>query len=104
MLEISGWLGGMLLAACGLPQAIKSCRQKHSHGLSIWFLLMWLGGEVLVLAYVLPKWHWPLIFNYGANIILVIVILYYKLWPKGLASQAPVEALDLRVQPRKTHN
>ena len=82
MLETVGWLGGILLAACGLPQAIKSYRQKHSYGLSIWFLYMWLGGEVLVLVYVLPKWHWPLIFNYAANILLVIVILYYKIWPK----------------------
>lgn len=88
MLEGIGWLGGVLLAACGLPQAIKSYRQKHSHGLSLMFLLMWLGGELLVLVYVLPKWHWPLIFNYAANIALVSVILYYKLRP-----QAPFNAL-----------
>lgn len=81
MLEAIGWLGGALLAACGLPQAIASHRQKHSYGLSIWFLLMWLAGEVLVLAYVLPKGHWPLIFNYAANIVLVLVILRYKLRP-----------------------
>lgn len=81
LMESVGWLGGVLLAACGLPQAIKSYRQKHSFGLSIWFLLMWLLGEAFVLIYVLPKGHWPLIFNYTANIFLVIVILYYKLRP-----------------------
>ena len=81
MIETMGWLGGVLLAACGLPQAIKSYKQKHSYGLSIWFLLMWLLGEVFVLIYVLPKWHWPLIFNYSANIVLVLIILYFKLRP-----------------------
>lgn len=86
MLESLGWLGGALLAACGLPQAIKSWRQKHSFGLSIWFLLMWLFGEIFVLIYVLPKWHWPLIFNYSANIVLVLVILYYKLRPGAHAT------------------
>ena len=83
IIETMGWLGGALLAACGLPQAIKSYRQKHSYGLSIWFLLMWLLGEVFVLIYVLPKWHWPLIFNYSANIVLVLIILYYKLRPSA---------------------
>lgn len=93
MLETAGWLGGALLAACGLPQAIKSYRQKHSYGLSLWFLLMWLLGEILVLAYVLPKWHWPLILNYTANIILVAVILYYRLRPTktSLPEMAPQE-------------
>ena len=81
-LEIIGWVGAFLLATCGLPQAIKSWRQKHSYGLSLWFLLMWMAGEVLVLIYVLPKWHWPLIFNYTTNIVFVTIILYYKLWPK----------------------
>ena len=84
MLESIGWIGGVLLASCGLPQAVKSYRQRHSYGLSLWFLLMWLWGEILVLAYVLPKGHWPLIFNYAANICLVLVILYFKLWPKTL--------------------
>lgn len=81
MPEIVGWLGGFLLAACGLPQAVMSYRQKHSYGLSWWFLFMWLAGEMLVLAYVLPKKHWPLIFNYSANIVMVLFILYYRVRP-----------------------
>ena len=82
MLETIGWIGGFLLAACGVPQAFMSYRQGHSYGLSLWFLLMWLAGEIMVLTYVLPKMHWPLIFNYTANIALVLIILYYKLWPQ----------------------
>ena len=57
MLEAMGWLGDALLAACGLPQAIASYRQNHSHGLSIWFLLMWLAGEVLVIVILRYKLH-----------------------------------------------
>ena len=81
-LEMIGWIGSVLLASCGLPQAIKSYRQQHAHGVSLIFLIMWLFGEVLVLIYVAPKGHWPLIFNYTVNILFVVIILYYRLWPK----------------------
>lgn len=81
-LEIIGWIGAIAFGICGLPQAIKSKKQGHSGGISAIFLSLWLIGEVTTLIYVFPKAHFPLIFNYLMNILFVLVIFYYKLFPK----------------------
>jgi uncharacterized protein with PQ loop repeat len=81
-MEIIGWIGSILLAFCGLPQAIESYRTKSSDGLTWGLLLMWFWGEIFTIIYIIPKWHWPLIFNYTANIIFLVIIIYYKLFPK----------------------
>lgn len=82
MLEYIGWIGSILLAFCGLPQAIESYKTKSSAGLTWGFLIMWGVGEILTVVYIIPKWHWPLIFNYTANIIFISIIVYYKIKPK----------------------
>ena len=81
-METIGWIGSILLAFCGLPQAIESYKTKNSDGLTWGFLLMWGVGELFTIFYIIPKWHWPLIFNYTANIIFIGIILYYKIKPK----------------------
>ena len=80
-MENIGWIGSLLLALCGLPQAIESYKTKSSEGLTWGFISMWFVGEILTVIYIIPKWHWPLIFNYTANIIFLSVILYYKIKP-----------------------
>ena len=81
-METIGWLGSILLAFCGLPQAWESYKTKSSEGLTWGFILMWFMGEIFTVIYIIPKWHWPLIFNYTANIIFLSVIIYYKIKPK----------------------
>ena len=80
-MEIIGWTGSILLAFCGLPQAWQSYKQKHSHGVSWGLLILWGLGEVFTIIYILPKWYWPLLFNYISNLIFIGVIVYYKLKP-----------------------
>jgi len=77
-METIGWIGGILLAFCGLPQAVESYKTKNSDGLTWGFLIMWGVGELFTIVYIIPKWHWPLIFNYTANIIFISIIVYYK--------------------------
>jgi len=79
--EKIGWLGAILFALCGLPQAIQSIQDGHSNGISWVFLLMWLVGELLTLYYVWKKDSklLPLLFNYVLNIIFVGIILFYKI-------------------------
>lgn len=84
MLEFIGWIGGAAFAICGLPQAIKSYKEKHSDGLAWGFLLLWLTGEICTTIYVIPKGHLPLIFNYAFNLIFLFVIIYYKIYPKKI--------------------
>jgi len=80
-MEIIGWIGSLLLAVCALPQAILSYRQKHSEGISHGMLFLWGLGELFVLAYVVWKMDLPLIVNYGANLIMILIIGYYKYFP-----------------------
>lgn len=82
-MEIFGWIGSALFAMCGLPQAAQSAREGHSRGLSWLFLLMWFFGEVFTLVYVWPKMDVPLLANYCTNMVFLLVILFYKLFPRG---------------------
>jgi uncharacterized protein with PQ loop repeat len=81
--EIMGWLGSICLAICGIPQAWQSMKDKHSHGISWGFVLLWAFGEIFALAYVYDKLDLPLLLNYATNILILAVILYYKISPKN---------------------
>ena len=81
-MEIIGWLGSILLAFCGLPQAIESYKTKSSEGLTWGFLFMWFVGEIFTIIYILPQMVLPLLFNYTANVIFLSIIIYYKINPK----------------------
>ncbi len=81
-MELIGWAGSILFAACGIPQAYESYNKGNSNGLTWAFLLMWLGGEVLTLIYIIPKLDWPLLFNYSCNLLCLLLILRYKIKPR----------------------
>lgn len=77
MIEFIGWTGAFLLATCGLPQLVKTFKTRNFDGLSLVFLFWWLFGEILILFYVMQKaFRWPLILNYGINIIIIFIILF----------------------------
>jgi len=81
ILDAIGWIGSSLFSLCALPQTITVWRNKHGHGLSWAFLLMWLLGEILCLIYtslqqIVPV---PLVVNYIVNLAMLIVIIYYKI-------------------------
>ncbi len=75
-----GWIGSIMLAFCGLPQAWESFRTKSSDGLTWGFISMWLIGELCTFAYILPKMDLPLLVNYSANIVFLSVIVYFKIF------------------------
>jgi uncharacterized protein with PQ loop repeat len=81
-MEMIGWFGSILLAFCGLPQAIESYKTKSSEGLTWGFIGMWFIGEIFTIIYILPQMVLPLLFNYTANIIFLSIIIYYKINPK----------------------
>ena len=82
LFEILGWLGSICLALCGVPRAIMSYKDRHSHGISWGFLILWAFGELFALAYVYDKLDLPLLLNYAVNILIVGVILYFKVRPE----------------------
>ena len=79
MTEIVGWLGSSALALCALPQVIQCIKTKSAEGVNLAFLLLWLFGEIFTLLYVLIQhgFDYPLLFNYGLNIIFISIILYF---------------------------
>ena len=82
MLELIGWLGSIALSFCGAPQAYKSYFDKHSIGISSSFIWLWMIGEVMQLIYVFEKHDMPLVFSCLMNMVFIIIITYYKLYPK----------------------
>ena len=91
--EFSGWIGGILLAFCGVPQAIQSWRDGHSNGLNWAFISLWGIGEGLTLIYVIPKIDWPLILNYSSNLVTLAIIVWFKVCPRVYRESSLVEAI-----------
>jgi uncharacterized protein with PQ loop repeat len=85
ILDIIGWLGSICFAICALPQAYSSWKHKNSDGISWGFLILWLVGEVLTLTYILlTTAQLPLIANYCLNFVFLVVIIWFKVYPRPL--------------------
>lgn len=70
MTNVLGWVGSVCFALCGAPQAAKCVWQGHARGLSLWFLGLWLAGEICYVAAVLTEFGWVawMMVNYTLNI------------------------------------
>lgn len=79
--EAVGWLSGILLAACAVPAAFAAWRKGRDE-MDGTFLACWTVGEALGLYYVTHLGSWPLILNYGMNLMCLMVIYYYRLRPR----------------------
>ena len=83
MLELSGIIGAVLFAFCGLPQAITCIKTGNSKGLSWTFLIMWFFGEIFTIVYILPKQDYILLGNYILNFGFLLIMLKYKIKPRN---------------------
>ena len=77
-MELLAYVGGILLTICGIPEVIRTIKDKRCH-LGWAFLLLWFFGEVFMLVYSLDLKSNPLIMNYLFNTIIVGIMLYYKI-------------------------
>lgn len=81
MTNLLGLLGSVFLALCGLPELVSSVRKGYC-GASAGLLILWQTGEVATFAYVALTSKDPfLLFNYSANILLILALMYYKSKP-----------------------
>jgi uncharacterized protein with PQ loop repeat len=80
--EITGWLGSGLFAICAIPQAWQSFKDGHSNGLNWFFLGAWFFGELFTIFYIWPDKNYPLLFNYTSNMALLLVMAFYKFFPR----------------------
>ena len=75
-----GWLGSLLLGICALPETIRTIKDSRCH-VGWGMLLLWFLGEVFVFIHVLFNIHdIALLTNYSLNIILLIIMIYYKIF------------------------
>ena len=97
MHSVSGWIGSILLGLCGVPQAYRSFKEGHSDGLSTTSILMWTFGELFVTYAVFTDTHSPyLLFNYGLNIFLLLVMCRYKFFPRrSFPNKANAQLINL---------
>lgn len=80
-MELIGYISGIMLALCGLPEAIRSVRNKRCD-IGWGLLLMWLGGEIGLLIYEFKTMAIPRLLNYSCNIIFINIMIYWKLKKK----------------------
>lgn len=76
---ILGSTGAILLAACSLPQLLKTIKTRSASDFDLSFLWLWLLGDLCMLGYSLLTSNWLLVVNYAANLVPICVILYIKL-------------------------
>lgn len=79
-----GWIGSILFSLCVLPQSMQCYRQGHARGVNSLFLWLWFWGEIFTTIYVVNVIgpDGPLLFNYAANFLCLLVILKFKHWER----------------------
>jgi uncharacterized protein with PQ loop repeat len=101
MIESVGYIGGLLLALSGLPQALKSLREGRTGDISTALLWMWVVGEGFMFVYTAVKAPTvPLLLNFGANFVLVGLITWYYYFPRAQKTARKVRLQTRRGKPR----
>ena len=80
VIESFGFVGGIMLSICSIPEAIKSYKEKMCH-IGWGMLLLWLGGEIGLLVYEVKTMALPRLINYFLNLICILVLIFYKKYP-----------------------
>jgi len=83
-MKILGYIAGILLAICSLPQVYKVIKDGNSNGISIWFLLIWVSGNISMQVYVINTrgWDFPYLISAWFSDICIFIMLKYKLYPR----------------------
>ena len=79
-IETVGYLGSVFLAINAIPELIRTVNDRRCH-IGWPMLIFWALGEICMTAYSLHLSNIPLMLNYIFNLIIVIVMLYYKFRP-----------------------
>lgn len=77
-METIGYLGGILLTICGIPEVVRTIKDGRCH-LGWNMLVLWFLGEVFMIGYAIHLMNAPLIMNYVFNFFVVAIMLYYKI-------------------------
>jgi hypothetical protein len=78
-------LGSALLSLCAIPYMIEVLRNGFRG--SMVFFLMWLVGELCLLAVMAVEGRIPLLVNYGVNTICLLVVAWKIVFPGKVRKQ-----------------
>lgn len=83
--EAIGLIAGCLLAACGVPQALKVVKDGHAEGLALNMMLMLIAGIFLMGLYIYLQHgvDWIIHGEYAISIAVWSVSLYYYWFPRA---------------------
>lgn len=79
--EVIGYISSFLLAICGSFEALRSIKNKRCD-IGNLMLYTWLLGEIGLTVYNLIAQDLILFINYGFNILFILIMVYYKVFPK----------------------
>ena len=77
--DLIGYLAGLLLALCFLPQVVKTWRMRHAGDVSMGMLLLTLASAVLYEVYAALLGLWPVLVMNGIFGVLVMIEIALKL-------------------------
>ncbi len=77
-MNIVGLFGSLLLTFCGVPELIRTLKNRRCD-MGWGFILMWFFGEIFCLFYGMDLSEVPLMINYTFNLVVVGVMLFYKM-------------------------
>lgn len=70
-------IGSILLALCGLPETIRTIKNKRCD-IGYIMLFSWLGGELCLTIFAINCEQYILLINYLTNIFFISIMLAYK--------------------------
>jgi MtN3 and saliva related transmembrane protein len=79
MIDIIGYIAGILTMSSMLPQVLKNLREKSAKDISLTRSIMWVVGVLLWIAYGVVILNYPLIIINLLNFILGMSSLILKL-------------------------
>ena len=83
MIQLIGYAAMLCLASAAIPQVFKTIVDGHSKGIAGGYIALLLCGFTLMSTYLLlTKPVWPVLINYMINIMMMLTIGYYKLFPR----------------------
>jgi uncharacterized protein with PQ loop repeat len=84
MINIIGYMAMTCLIIAAIPQVIKSIKEGHSNGIAGGYIILLISGFSLMATYLLfTKPIIPVLINYMFNIMMMLTIGYYKLFPRS---------------------
>jgi MtN3 and saliva related transmembrane protein len=79
MINILGYIAGILVVISLLPQAIKSWKTRSTKDISLWRYIIYTAGLILWIIYAIIIKNGPVAVMNSVGLILALSILFLKL-------------------------